>query len=161
MIPQVKSLVGTYLIDISNFRQDTSENTDLIVLRSHQDLRIAARVRRPPQDANGINYAERYPYDFTIRAKRESGAKTELSKVIDGWGDWMFYSHCNQDNKIFLWWLLDLKSFRAGLIRRGKKLLDINRMKPNKDGKTHFMPFDVREFSRHPPLVIGSSGLVI
>ncbi len=38
-------------------------------------------------------YAARYPHQFTIRAKLPTGAETELSKIVNGHGDWMFYGY--------------------------------------------------------------------
>lgn len=47
---------------------------------------IAARFRRP-------SYYPRYAHQFTIRPSLSSGAETELSKVVNGYGDWTFYGH--------------------------------------------------------------------
>jgi hypothetical protein len=53
-----------------------------------RDMRVAARVRRS-------GYAQRYPHQFTIRSRVASGAETELSRIVNGKGDWMFYGHSN------------------------------------------------------------------
>ncbi|MDF3855726.1 hypothetical protein ACDP63_18970 [Paracoccus sp. P2] len=76
-----------------------------------RDMRIAARVQRH-------GYAGRYPCDLTIRSRRPSGNPTGLAKIVNGEGDWLFYGHANASGTGFdLWWLLDLRAFRAGLIR--------------------------------------------
>lgn len=88
---------------------DHFEATDLMMLNA-TDLRIAARVRRP-------GYAQRYPYQFTLRSHVPSGAQTELAKVVNGHGDWMFYGHANAaENGVAAWWLIDLRAFRSALI---------------------------------------------
>ena len=60
-------------------KEDAERNTDLIVLKLDA-VRIACRVRNH-------EYITRYGDEFTIRAERPSGVKTELAKIIDGWGD--------------------------------------------------------------------------
>ncbi len=58
------------------------------------------------------------PYQITVRSRLPSGAETELSKIVNGKGDWLFYGHANAcQTGIGLWWLIDLRAFRAGLIR--------------------------------------------
>lgn len=66
----------------------------------------------------------------------------------------MFYGHSNEKDEIFLWWLIDLKAFRAALIRRNS-LIKVSRQKLNKDGTTGFMSFDVRGLPRN--VIIGAS----
>ena len=75
------------------------------------DKDIACRVRGKPR-----RYASRFPNQFTIRYQRDNGTRTELEKIIDGWGDWFFYGHEHGPN-IYPWYLIDLSSFRAALIR--------------------------------------------
>lgn len=117
-----------------------------------RDIRIAARVRRP-------GYAERYPYDFTIRSRLPTGSPTELAKIVNGHGDWLFYGHANRaQTAIERWWLLDLRAFRAALIRNGQpdcRLRCGDRFNP--DG-TAFKWFDIRSFPREPRLVVACSG---
>lgn len=145
MCDEIRRIVGPYLLRPTTFELDTKYAADFFVFTA-KDMTIAARVRRP-------GYAARYQFDFTLRSRRDNGAKTELSKVIDGWGDWFFYGHATEDNTIDGWRLIDLQVFRATLIRR-RKLLSKGREKNNGDG-THFMAFDIREFPEN--LIIGSS----
>lgn len=149
MIPQIKQIVGPFLLEAASFDVDAKQATDLIVFTA-RDMRIAARVRRP-------GYADRYPYEFTIRCKRDSGAETELSKIVNGWGDWLFYGHANVTNWIERWWLIDLHAFRAGLIRSSMNGTPIKyHDKSNGDG-THFKSFDLRSFPKVPLIIVGSS----
>lgn len=102
-------------------------------------------------------YQQRYPNQFTIRSKVASGAPTELSKVVSGHGDWMFYGHASADGRTLeSWRLLDLKAFRAGLIRHvqnGYPILHGDQQ--NADGSA-FKWFDVKTFPNEPPLVVAS-----
>lgn len=82
-IPSIKQIVGPYLLVPASFELDAKEATDLLVFKA-RDIRIAARMR-------SAEYAERYPFDFTLRSSRDSGSETELSKIVAGWGDWLFY----------------------------------------------------------------------
>ncbi|WP_417272741.1 hypothetical protein [Celeribacter halophilus] len=148
LIPEIRNIVGGQLLQVAPDDLDQHNATDLLMLDA-RDVRVAARVRRP-------GYAARYPHQFTVRSRVPSGAETELSKIVNGHGDWMFYGHANlAQTAIESWKLIDLNAFRAGLIRLGtQKLLWGN--KTNADG-TRFTWFDTRSFPAHPPLVIASS----
>lgn len=146
LIPQIKRIVGPFLLEPANFELDAKQATDLIVLNA-RDIRIAARVRRP-------GFATRFPYEFTIRSHVPSGYKTEITKVINGFGDWFFYGHADEETKISRWFLVDLSAFRAALIR-GKVSLEKKEVE-NGDG-TKFLAFDVRDFPDNPSILIGSS----
>ena len=133
-IPEIRQIVGPRLLVPSSLEVDRTEAADLVVLKG-RDMTLACRVRRP-------GFLPRYGNEFTIRFKRDSGAKTELQKITEGWGDWMFYGHSNdQQDGFALWWLLDLSAWRAHLIRDNDKDLAKRKLKwgyqPNGDG-THF-----------------------
>lgn len=147
-IPTIRQIVGPHLLVPSPFEVDAREAADLIVLRA-RDMTIAARVRRS-------SYADKYPYEFTIRSKRDSGAKTEMAKLLEGWGDWMLYGHAAERGHLSRWWLIDLHQWRERLLRAGyahswrKFAIE----KSNGDG-THFFAFDLRAFS--PSILIAGS----
>lgn len=153
-IPAIKGIVGPLLLEPADFRRDATEATDLIVLVA-RDMRVAARVRRH-------GYADRYPWQFTIRARRDTGATTELSKIVAGWGDWFFYGHASADGRaIDRWMVIDLQAVRAGLIRRHDAKCTIKSGdKANGDG-TYFKWFDARSFPAHPPLLVASSHSIV
>lgn len=136
-IPAIKKIVGPLLLEESTFDVDTKQAADLVVLNA-RDKMIAARIRRP-------GYAERYPFEFTIRAKRDSGAKTELEKIVDGFGDWMLYGHASSTGAdLCRWMVIDLDGLRAALIRKKAAW----KKQSNGDG-THFVAFDVRSLPEY------------
>lgn len=147
-IPCIKRLVGPHLLEPSSFEVDTKQAADLVVLTA-KNMTIACRVRRH-------GYADKYRYEFTVRSARDSGARTELEKLTDGWGDWMFYGHAAQSSPIVeRWWLIDLSAWRAALIRDPGSVVKGN--KSNGDG-THFVYFDVRSFKDSgKPLLVAAS----
>lgn len=147
-LPVIKMCVGPYLLEPSSFDLDTQEATDLIVLRA-RDMRIGCRLRR-------AGYADRYPWEFTLRSHRDSGASTELKKIVEGWGDWLFYGHASDDEMggISRWFIIDLSALRAHLIRNQEHIRPTK--KSNGDG-THFVAFDLRKFPSKPSIVIASS----
>lgn len=151
-IPEIRRIVGAHLLSIAPDHMDMRQATDLLMLDG-RDVRIAARVRRH-------GYAGKFPYDFTIRSRLPSGNRTELAKIVDGEGDWLFYGHANAEETGFdLWWLLDLRAFRAGLIRQASNGYPISSGdRRNADG-TCFKWFDIRSFPSEPPLVLATSGL--
>lgn len=146
-LPGIRRIVGARLMVEAPFEDDCKRATDLIVLRA-RDMDIAARVRR-------YGYYERYPYEFTVRSMRDSGAATEYEKIINGWGDWMFYGHAAEGeiSAFDQWFIIDLHAFRAHLILNEGALSKTS--KDNGDG-TYFKAFDLRSFPAKPPILIAS-----
>ncbi len=144
----IKRIIGPLLLIAADFDRDATEATDMLVLTA-RDMRIGCRVRR-------VGYADKYPWDFTIRSKYDSGAKTELAKITEGWGDWLFYGHAGHDERPVLarWFVINLAAWRAQMIRTRE--LGKPRHIPNGDG-TYFVAFDVRAFAEQPPVCIASS----
>lgn len=141
------------MISESDFVVDTTQATDLIVL-TLKPFSVACRVRRN-------EYLERYKNEFTIRSKLESGTETELSKIVNGFGDYMFYGFASKvHGKLAEWYLINLDSFRAAMIRRNS-LNIIKGKKSNNDG-TYFCWFKIDSFPANPPLLIArSNGVVV
>ena len=147
-LPEIRQIVGPLLLQEAPLDLDMKEATDLLVLRA-RDMRIGCRMRR-----NG--YADQYAYEFTIRSRRDSGAETELAKITDGWGDWLFYGHSGTTHgEIERWMVVDLHAWRAHMIRTKGKA-GAPKHKPNGDG-TYFAAFDIREFAARPPILVASS----
>lgn len=149
-IPHMKQIIGPHLLVESSFEIDTKRASDLVLMQAAA-LMIACRVRRP-------GYADRYPDQFTLRFRRDSGAETEYSKVVNGWGDWMFYGHAHatEAGRVDRWMLINLRHFRAQLINEPTRKTIKNGVTPNGDG-THFRWFDVTSFARDPALLIARS----
>lgn len=102
-MPEIKQILGLHLIGEATREEDVFRNTDLIVLKM-EAVRIACRVRRP-------GYVNIYSNEFTIRSSRPNGTKTELTKIIEGWGDYLFYAHAGEST-LSLWHLCNLNVFR-------------------------------------------------
>ena len=150
MIAQIKQIVGPLMLGAAPLDMDQNQNTDLCIIAG-RDIRIAARVRGP-------GYFEKYPYEVTIRSHGLVRAEVEISKIMAGLGDWFFYGHANDQDKIHAWWLIDLAVFRNVL--NGHKhgtgpKIDFSR-KVNKDG-TEFVAFDLRSFPAEPSVLVASS----
>lgn len=104
-IPQIKTILAQFLITESPPEEDQEHNTDLIVL-TLKPFRVGCRIRK-------YKYIENYGDEFTIRSGRPSGCKTELTKIIEGWGDYFFYGFCDeQENKLQKYFLGNLNVFR-------------------------------------------------
>jgi hypothetical protein len=149
-IPHMKQIIGPHLLVESSFEVDTKRASDLVLMQAAA-LMIACRVRRP-------GYADRYPNQFTLRFRRDSGVDTEYSKVVNGWGDWMFYGHAHPTlaGRVDRWMLINLRHFRAQLINDSTRRTIKNGVTPNGDG-TYFRWFDASSFARDPPLLVASS----
>lgn len=147
--PTIIRLTGWQLLKPAPPDVDMKQATDLIILTAH-DLKIACRIRRP-------GFAERYPNQFTLRCYN-GGYKTELEKIISGWGDWFFYGHAKdeQSHLIEPYWLIDLESFRYHY-RFNHDVL-VTGQRDNSDRKTKFIWFQIDSFPTEPALIIDSSG---
>ena len=139
-VPQIKGILGEHLISESPVEEDAERNSDLIVLTLNA-VRIACRIRK-------YQYLQSFGNEFTVRAGRPSGNKTELAKIIEGWGDFFFYGFSDQEESVIIQWrLICLKSFRLWLwqtMRMNNGELP-GKMMTNKDGSGCFAVFRTEE----------------
>ena len=140
-LPEIKAILGLHLIGEPPQEEDAERNTDLIVLRM-EPVRIACRVRRH-------KYYLEWPDDITVRAGLPSGAKTELTKIIEGWGDFFFYGFADaEESRLLAWRLIALKAFRLWFMRHlathaGKQP---GTRRENKDRSSWFYAYAVNSF---------------
>jgi hypothetical protein len=140
-LPEIKSILGVHLIGEPPVEEDAERNTDLMVLRM-EAVRIGCRVRRH-------KYLAKYADEFTIRAGRPSGAKTELTKIIEGWGDYFFYGFTDAAEDALAAWLLgDLRAFRLWFLRAMVKT-DAGKYpghgQDNPDNSSSFLAFTISD----------------
>lgn len=117
--------------------EDQERVTDIML--SVRDVRIGVRIRHP-------EYFDRYGDEVTLRCRRDSGAKTEWEKVLEGHGDLLFYGFANPGwqhmKSIRRYTIVSLHAIRRIMDReRPPKLPTI----PNGDG-TYFHPLKVRQW---------------
>lgn len=120
-IPEIRAILAANLakmieINIAPREADITAATDLMIVLSSGD--IAVRVRR----------ADCRFRDLTIRAARDSGAKTELAKIREGSPRWYFYGWEGARGKLAHWIIVDLAKVRA------LGLLDNRTLQANGDG---------------------------
>lgn len=136
-LPEIKQILGLYLIGEPPTEEDSERNTDLIVLKM-EAVRIACRVRKN-------EYFLKYPDEITVRASRPSTNKTELTKIIEGWGDYFFYGFSNEmESGLIAWKLCKLNAFRLWFNRHiaGHKGELPGKLQHNKDGSSTFLAFN-------------------
>lgn len=103
-LPEIKRILGECLIKEPPIIEDMEHNTDLVL--KLESIRIACRIRK-------YKYFEKYKNEFTIRAGRPSNKKVELTKIIEGWGDYLFYGFSDrQETNLYYWKIIDLNKFR-------------------------------------------------
>jgi|2_EtaG_2_1085320.scaffolds.fasta_scaffold38993_2 hypothetical protein len=143
-LPEIKAALGLHLIAEPPVEEDAERNTDLMVLRLDA-VRVGCRIRK-----NSYLRNPQYANEFTIRAGRPSGTKTELTKILEGWGDYFFYGFCDEaEERLARWTLADLRVFRVGYNR---KLVGMDAgnvpgiAKNNTDGSSSFAAFRWGEF---------------
>lgn len=141
-LPEIKAILGQVFIGQSPEKEDMEHNTDLIVFKM-EPIRIACRLRRS-------EYYDKYPDEFTIRCSRPNGIKTELAKIIEGWGDYLFYGFCD-DEKLIAWFIGDLKVFRLWFAKQLVKNKGImaGMEKQNGDGSSNFRVFKRNDLPSH------------
>jgi len=133
---KIRAIVGPYLLSKSPFQKDTQEATDLVMLRGRVKD-VAVRVRRH-------KYLQRYPHDFTLRARTYAGRTSEVEKIMQGYADVMFYGWMNADQSdIKAWMILDLNSLRRAFMGCDWQNEYDTGTKPNGDG-SKLRYFDVR-----------------
>ena len=109
-MPEVKEIVGKYIMTFASIEDDVNRNTDLTIIGA-MPVRIACRVRSG-------KYLERYGDQFTLRTGVISGNETEFGKVMKGFGDFIFYGIANQEETaIQTWFIGDLSVFRLWYVR--------------------------------------------
>lgn len=129
--------LGPDLFVESTRHEDVNEATDLSILQVRA-LRIAVRVRRH-------RYLAQYGDEFTIRSLGRNGAKTELDKILEGWGDFLFYGFATPDETGLASWMIgDLNVFRWRCCSGAP--IPSFREHRNGAGDTRFASFDVGDF---------------
>lgn len=149
-LPEIKQILGLHLIGAAPVEDDQERNTDLIVLKLDA-VRIGCRVR------NAERYLSKYGYEFTVRAGRPNGTKTELTKIIEGWGDYFFYGFGSEDGHLVRWMLGDLRLFRwwhSDCLRRNRGQVP-GKHQRNGDGSSDFRAYEIA--SLPPQFVVASS----
>ncbi len=128
----IKRALCNFVLEEAPISLDQREATDLMILDA-KDVRYACRMRE-------AGYDKKYGYQFTIRTGRPTGAKTELAKILDGFGDRFFYGFASERGiAIKRWCLIDLHTFRREYSYLAKKALH----RRNSD-RTTFDAWDVR-----------------
>lgn len=119
-------------VEIADDFADQARATDVVVTVTGGN--VAVRVRR---DSTRFR-------DLTIRSRRGSGAKTELRKIRDGFGDWYLYGWVNGTNEITEWILVNLDCLReSGILNKKRKEIS------NADGMSWFVAIPLNELKTH------------
>ncbi len=119
-------------VKIASESEDRERNTDLIILGIN-NIRIACRIRKN-------QYLSKYGNEFTIRSYRPSGKETEFSKIMNGWGDYIFYGFCNaEETGLENWFLGDLEIFRRWIAETQNYYVI---KKTNFDGSSNFYSYN-------------------
>ena len=139
-IPVIKPILGYHFISEPPIEEDMNHNTDLMVLRMDA-IRFGCRIRRYSYYQN-----DKYRNQFTIRSSLPSGGKTELTKLIEGWGDYLFYGFSNEnETDLISWFIGDLKVFRTWFNKCLWNNIHSWETKKNIDNSSDFMVFNLKE----------------
>jgi len=82
---------------------------------------VAVRLRR-------AHYLEKFQ-DVTFRSYRESGMKTELAKIREGFARWYLFGWIDEDDgSVFTWLILDMDRVRkSGLLNSPEETINFDR----------------------------------
>jgi hypothetical protein len=140
-LPEIKSILGVHLIAEPPSEEDAERNTDLMVLKL-EPIRIGCRIRKH-------EYAKKYGNEFTIRSGRPKGTKTELMKIIEGWGDYFFYGFATENEEsLSAWFIGDMKVFRSWFVSSIARLPAgeyPGASNSNKDMSSDFLAFPIHD----------------
>jgi hypothetical protein len=113
----------------SSHHEDAKECTDMVPYVTTDIGSVALRMRRATVKHR----------DFTIRAWRASGVKTEKAKILEGWGSCYLYGWTT-GRQINEWILVNLDKIReSGLLLKNRQQIS------NKDGVTKFVTISIQE----------------
>ena len=142
-LEEICEILGGVLFKPAPLQEDTKNCTDLIILRAH-DKRVAVRVRT-------LEFAERYPWEFTVRAKSKYGGVTEIHKLAASSVGYYFYGFADASIRHYM--ILDLAIWRQWMVLNycadslpdsQIKPMDLH-YQPNGDD-TGFIPFNALDF---------------
>lgn len=105
----IKQIAGPLFLNVAPLSEDLHHATDFTTVLHSGQVQLAARVR-------SYRYLGPYGDEFTIRCQTKTGAKTELDKIIEGWGTHIFYGFASPDTSadtIVAWFIGDLNVFRG------------------------------------------------
>jgi len=107
--PNIKAIFGVvYDLDpeeirTASLKEDLKQATDLVL---PDGTAIGCRLRRSV-------IAIRFQHQFLLRAELPTGSKTELDKILSGYGDIYFYGFIDKlEKEIESWFIGDLDVFR-------------------------------------------------
>jgi len=143
-IPEMRRILSKYFwckeSEIhEDIERDLMENTDLILPNGQT---VACRVRKN-------EYLYSYRYQFTFRYSNPFGCKTEFEKMLDGYGDWLFYSFAeNNTNKLSAGFIGNLDAFRLWYfdVRPRSKPLEFKQNEGDNNGFVIFRYTEVPNF---------------
>ena len=150
--------VYSWDLAVANDYLDQREATDVI---GDVNIHIAIRSR---SDAA----FKKWPYDFTVRSRRirrdgTFGNETELSKIMRGFGNLLFYGFWDQSRcKHQYFRMIDLSVVRLAITKLGVDVFSIEKANTNAYGYpdgTFFRAFDIRLFQANGFDVVDSCGL--
>jgi hypothetical protein len=103
---RVKHRLAEFILRPATLTEDMRQATDLRVLHAPDGLTVGVRLRR-----RSAGYHISHPGNFTLRYARASGSETEVSKILAGWGTWLFYGHADAET-LDPWMIVDLRVLR-------------------------------------------------
>lgn len=153
LLTAVRHAISDVLIVPAPAVEDQQHCTDLVVL-STRSGRLACRVRH--HEYLGV---KNYRNEFTIRTHSRFG-QTELRKILDGWGDFVFYGFADEAGTglatYFLGDLDVLRKWRTEMFDQGQPYPW--RSENNGGGNTGFNAYTIDDLP--PEFVVGRDGVV-
>ncbi len=151
--PSIKRALGEALLSEASVEDDILKATDMMPFLKFpaNGVRIGIRIRRR-------QYFQRYGDEFTIRSKRPiSGNKTELAKILEGFGDYIFYGFSADDgHQLYCWTVGCLDAFR-----RWHAGLNGSTCWQGQDNADGYSCFRAYKWADIPGIVVAGSGLLV
>jgi hypothetical protein len=150
-MPKVKAAIADAIFKPADDHLDMKQATDLVFISptGFPNLHIAVRLRKH-------TYFERFRNEFTVRCQTRTNCETELSKIMQGRGDLMFYAFLNEQETDFLKYTIgDLQVFREWY-RDRQAFGGLPASTTNKDG-TGFLPVKIHDLPDNFVVAVGGS----
>lgn len=135
-IADCQQLLGLACIQVADMDEDRHHNTDLMFEVGYK--RFPVRIRRGQQ-----RLAFNRRNEVTFRYSRPSGVETELSKLLNGWGDCCLYGWGDEaQGRVVAYTLLDLHKMRGWLCQHALANHALpGRIQHDRDGSSSFIAF--------------------
>ena len=148
-LPQVAEIFlkesgGKTSVSVSSNYDDINNCSDMYMVTTYPDGEV--KEHNLGVRGRSFKYFASYKDEFTIRGEVISGNKTEVKKILEGKGDFLFYYFRNPaGDKIMAWRIINLHKFRIYLKGYLENMPFESLTKISNGDGSYLLPFNVND----------------